>query len=152
MMHNEATGERCHHCADGTEIDRWLFSTGREARPFSVRYTVHELIACGHLTSAAEAMSAADIVHQYNHVNGGEAWLSLPYEAAPWVARRTAPNSDGSEPALWAFYCFDEADARSWVDCGQADEAEQAKGKARTPWVREADDDEADDEAEAELR
>jgi hypothetical protein len=131
-IHNPMTGEQCRHCDENTEFVLWGFVQSIDGLPARERTTpyhsdsvsVHYLIATKHLSIAAEDMDAHDIVHQYNNVNGGEAWLTERSDPAPWWGRRTHKNSDGTDPKLWGMFFENEAEAKMWLDAGQVDEIE----------------------------
>lgn len=88
--------------------------------------TVRDLVAGGELSPGALDMPIRDVLHQYNNVNGGEAWLTEAGECGPAVCRRTEKNPDGTDPALWVFF-VDPAEAHLWRDSGQVESVEQAE-------------------------
>lgn len=136
MIHNAMTGQQCHHCDNGRGLEGfilWGFVKTIDGRPakerttsYGVEFGIHNLIACHHLSPAAESMSAHDVMHQFCETNGGEVWLTLVEDDPPWIVRRLELNPDGTEPVLWAFFVNDEAEAHMWGETMQADAYEVA--------------------------
>lgn len=100
----------------------WSFTNERErSRPYARLLSTEELIAERHLAPGSREMDPREVCYQFNNVNGGEEWLAGAGDP-PWVARRTSPNPDDTDPEWWATFCFSERDATAWVESGQFDE------------------------------
>lgn len=97
-----------------------LYSFAPDGTPVMVWCDTQHLIDIGLASPAAWDMSASEIAHQINNVNGGEVWIGLPHEPGPWVCHRDA-RPDLPDPHLWRFFADDEKEAQMWLDSGQVD-------------------------------